>query len=86
MQSATDAAWYQCANGQWNAIPSSAGCTTAFGYCDSPTLGTSVPARTCVQSAASGTWFQCNGQGWVTPVDVAAQTGPIGTCSEMHKL
>jgi hypothetical protein len=45
-----------------------------------------VPPRTCVQSAASSNWFQCNGQSWVTPVDTAAETGPIGACSSWHPL
>ena len=86
VQSATDAAMYQCTAGAWVAKTGTAGCTETYGYCASATLGTSVPARTCVQSAASGSWFQCNGQGWVTSVDTAAQTGPIGACSSWHKL
>jgi hypothetical protein len=86
VQAAGDGAWYECVDGAWAARASSAGCATAYGWCDSATLGKSVPPRSCVQSAASGTWFQCNGQGWVKPVDVAAQTGPIGACSELHPL
>jgi hypothetical protein len=45
-----------------------------------------VPPRTCVQSASTSAWYQCNGQGWVKPVDVANQMGPIGACSEMNPL
>lgn len=86
VQSAADAAWYECTNGAWVARSSSSGCATAYAFCSSPTLGKSVPPRSCVQSAASSTWFQCNGQSWVKPVDVASQSGPIGTCSEMDAL
>jgi hypothetical protein len=39
-----------------------------------------------VQSASTSTWYQCNGQGWVKPVDVTSQSGPIGSCSEWHPL
>lgn len=86
VQSAADAAWYECTNGAWVARSSSAGCASAYAFCSSPTLGKDVPPRACVQSAASSTWFQCNGQDWVKPVDVANQSGPIGTCSEMDAL
>lgn len=86
VQSATDGAWYSCANGTWNAISSTAGCAATYAWCASATLGTNVPPRTCVQSASTSAWYQCNGQGWVKPVDVANQTGPIGACSEMNPL
>ena len=86
VQSAADAAWYQCTNGAWIARSSSAGCATAYGFCSSPTLGTDVPPRACVQSASNSVWYQCNGQEWAKPVDVAGQTGPIGACSEMDAL
>jgi uncharacterized membrane protein YgcG len=86
VQSAGDAAWYQCANGSWTAIADSSGCATAYAWCHSATLGRDVPPRTCVQSAASSTWFQCNGQSWVTPVDTGAQSGPIGACSSWNPL
>jgi hypothetical protein len=81
VESATDANWYQCENGQWNTISSTADCTASFGYCHSATLGKDVPARTCVQSGSSGIWYQCNGQGWASPVDTSAHSGPIGACS-----
>lgn len=86
VQDASDSKWYQCSSGTWVPKSSSAGCATAYGFCNSPTLGIAVPPRSCVQSAASSTWFQCNGQQWVKPVDVAGQTGPIGACSSMHPL
>lgn len=86
VQAASDASWYRCDNGAWDAIDSPAGCATAFAWCDSATLGKSVPPRTCVQSAASGTWFQCNGQNWVTPVDTASESGPLGDCASWNPL
>ena len=86
VQSATDGGWYKCSAGSWVATSSTASCTATYAWCDSPTLGHAVPPRSCVQSAASSTWFQCNGQDWAKPVDVAAKTGPIGACSEMHSL
>jgi len=86
VQSATDAKWYACSAGAWVAKSSSAGCATAYGFCDSATLGEAVAPRTCVQARSNRTWYQCNGQGWVSPVDVAAQEGPLGTCSAMHPL
>jgi hypothetical protein len=86
VQSASDAAWYQCTNGAFTAVSSLASCTSQYAWCSSATLGKSVPPRTCVQSAASSTWFQCNGQGWVTPVDETAESGPIGACSSWNAL
>ena len=86
VQAASDGNWYQCTNGSWNAIASTASCTMSYGWCSSATLGRDVPPRTCVQSAASSNWFQCNGQGWVTPVDTASETGPIGACSSWNPL
>jgi hypothetical protein len=86
VQSASDGAWYQCNNGNWDAKSSSAGCASAYAWCNSATLGKTVPPRTCVQSASSSTWFQCNGQSWVTPVDTAAQSGPIGACASWNPL
>jgi len=86
VQSATDAAWYECTNGAWVARSSSAGCATAYAFCSSPTLGKDVPPRACVQSASNSVWYQCNGQDWAKPVDVAGQTGPIGACSEWDAL
>ena len=86
VQSATDQAWYQCTNGSWTAIASNAGCTTSFAWCNSATLGYAVPPRTCVQSASTSRWYQCNGQNWVTPVDTAAESGPIGACSSWNAL
>jgi hypothetical protein len=86
VQAASDALWYACEAGAWNEIPSSAGCTDAYGWCDSATLGVAVPPRTCVQAASNALWYQCNGQAWVRPVDTAAETGPIGACSSVHPL
>ena len=73
-------------NGAWVAKTSTTGCTATYAFCSSATLGRNVPPRTCVQSAASSVWFQCNGQGWVKPVDVTNEMGPIGACSEMYPL
>jgi len=86
VQQAGDRRWMTCANGQWVARASAAGCATAYGFCDSATLGTSVAPRTCVQAASDAKWYQCNGTGWVAPVNVAAQEGPIGTCAAMRAL
>jgi hypothetical protein len=86
VQSASDAGWYRCSNGTWNAIGSTSGCTSAYAWCSSATLGTTVPPRTCVQARSNSTWYQCNGQGWVTPVDTAAESGPIGACASWHPL
>lgn len=86
VQAANDGLWYECTNGTWTSRSSSTGCATAYGWCTSATLGQDVPPRTCVQAASNSNWYQCNGQGWVTPVDVAAQTGPIGACSTMNPL
>jgi len=86
VQAASDGNWYQCDNGNWDAIASTSGCSDTYAWCYSPTLGESVPPRTCVQSAASSTWFQCNGQAWVTPVDTSSETGPIGDCSDWDPL
>jgi hypothetical protein len=81
VQSATDALWYQCNDGNWDEIPNDNACAVSFGYCNSASLGRDVPARTCVQSASSGTWFQCNGSAWVTPVNTSTRTGALGACS-----
>lgn len=81
VQSATDALWYQCNDGNWDGIPDANACAVSYGYCDSASLGRAVPARTCVQSASSGTWFQCNGSAWVTPVNTSTRTGALGACS-----
>ena len=86
VQSEADAKWYACSAGAWVAKSSTSGCAATYGYCDSATLGASVAPRTCVQARSNSTWYQCNGQGWVAPVDVAAQDGPLGTCSSMHAL
>lgn len=86
VQSASDAAWYACNNGNWEARSSSAGCAASYGYCDSATLGTEVAPRTCVQAASNSQWYQCNGQSWVTPVDTSAQSGPLGVCASWHPL
>ena len=86
VQAANDGLWYECTNGSWTSRSSSTGCATAFGWCSSATLGRNVPPRTCVQAASNSSWYQCNGQGWVTPVEVAAQTGPIGACATMNPL
>ena len=86
VQSASDDSWYQCDNGSWDAISSTAGCTDTYAWCYSPTLGEDVAPRTCVQSASTGTWYQCNGQAWVTPVDTSSETGPIGDCSDWDPL
>ncbi len=87
VQSASDGDWYICADGEWDAHSGSGGsCAEAYGWCESATLGESVPPRTCVQAASDGDWYQCNGQGWVTPVDPDAGTGPIGDCSSVHAL
>ena len=86
VQSASDESWYQCTNGTWDSIDSSASCDVAYAWCDSATLGESVPPLTCVQSASSGTWFQCNGQTWVTPVDTSSESGPLGDCASWNPL
>ena len=87
VQAATDSQWYECNNGSWDGIASSAACTgEVYGFCDSATLGTSVPARTCVQSASTGTWYQCNGTTWVSPVSTSTETGALGACSSWHAL
>ncbi len=86
VQAASDSLWYQCDNGAWTGIASSASCTVAYGYCDSATLGYAVAPRTCVQSAASGTWYQCNGTSWVSPVSTATRSGALGACSSWHAL
>jgi hypothetical protein len=86
VQAASDGLWYQCDNGAWADIASSASCSLAYGYCDSATLGYAVPARTCVQSASTGTWYQCNGSEWVAPVSTSARTGALGACSSWNAL
>jgi len=87
VQAASDSQWYQCDNGNWDSIASSAACGgEVYGFCQSATLGTSVPARTCVQSASTSTWYQCNGTTWVSPVSTSSETGPLGDCSSWHAL
>jgi hypothetical protein len=86
VQSATDGLMYKCSAGDFVQTSSTSTCTSIYRYCSSATLGRSVPPRTCVQAASNSTWYQCNGQGWVTPVDVATEEGPIGACSTMHPL
>jgi hypothetical protein len=87
VQSASDEAWYRCANGAWQAISSASSCGGAiYAWCESATLGRAVPPRTCVQSASNSAWYQCNGQGWVKPVDTAAETGALGACSSWNPL
>lgn len=88
VQAASDAKWYTCTNGAWVARSSSAGCAAAatYGWCESATLGRSVAPRTCVEAASDHTWYQCDGHTWVNPVSSAAQSGPAGSCSEMHPL
>ncbi len=84
---AEDAKWYRCdAGGGWTQRTSSSGCADAFAWCPSATLGRKVQPRTCVQAASDNKWYQCNGQTWVTPVDPAAQAGPIGACSTFNAL
>lgn len=56
------------------------------GECYSPTLDMDVPATTCVQARSNGVWYQCNGDVWVTPVDTATQSGPLGACSASYPL
>jgi hypothetical protein len=56
------------------------------GTCDSATLGREVPAGTCVQARSDSKWYQCNGDTWVTPVDVAAESGPLGHCITWNPL
>jgi hypothetical protein len=86
MQSADDAQWYTCDDGQWVSRASDAGCDIAYGFCYSPTLGIDVAPRSCVQAQSNGTWYQCNGQAWVSPVDTAARTGALGDCSDWYPL
>lgn len=86
VQAASDGNWYQCDNGDWSEISSTSSCGATYAWCHSATLGTDVPPRTCVQSASSSTWYQCNGTDWATPVDVAAETGPLGACSSWNPL
>jgi hypothetical protein len=83
---AEDAKWYECDGGAWTSRTSSTGCATAYAWCNSATLGKKVQPRTCVQAASNSVWYQCNGQSWVTPVDTAAQSGPIGDCSTWNPL
>lgn len=83
---AEDAKWYACDDGAWLGRSSSTGCDAAYAWCHSATLGMQVPPRTCVQAASNGVWYQCNGQSWVTPVEVAAQTGALGACSSWNPL
>jgi hypothetical protein len=82
LQSASDAAWYHCVDGNWESGQTN--CTTSYGWCDSATLGQSVPPRTCVQAKSDSVWYQCTADGWSTPVSNGA--GPLGTCSSMHPL
>jgi hypothetical protein len=87
VQAATDSQWYECNNGAWDGIASSASCSgEVYGFCASATLGTSVPPRTCVQSASTGTWYQCNGTTWVSPVSTSTESGALGACSSWHAL
>jgi hypothetical protein len=86
VQDAVDAKWYQCTDGVMTPRANSTGCASAFAYCSSATLGKNVPPRTCVQARSDSKWYQCNGQSWVTPVDTAAQSGPIGTCATWNPL
>lgn len=82
-----DATWQRCdAGGVWTPRSSSSGCAEAFAWCSSATLGRKVQPRTCVQAASDSKWYQCNGQTWVTPVDTATQSGPIGACSTFNAL
>ena len=82
-----DATWQRCdAGGVWTPRSSSSGCAEAFAWCPSATLGKKVQPRTCVQAASDSKWYQCNGQTWVTPVDTATQSGPIGACSTFNAL
>lgn len=85
-QSATDAQWYTCTNGQWVSRASRTGCAVAYGYCQSATLGIAVPPRSCVQAASNSVWYQCNGQGWVSPVNTTTKTGALGACSSWNPL
>jgi hypothetical protein len=63
-----------------------AGCTQTYAWCQSATLGRSVPPRTCVQAASDRIWYQCDGTGWSTPVDASAATGPAGACVHSYPL
>lgn len=83
---AEDAKWQECKAGVMTPRANSTGCVEKFAWCSSATLGKNVQPRTCVQAASDSKWYQCNGQTWVTPVDVAAQTGPIGSCSSFNPL
>ena len=85
-QSAADAKWYTCTDGQWEPRASRTGCAVAYGFCSSATLGIDVPPRTCVQAASNSTWYQCNGTAWVTPVNTTTKTGALGACSSWNPL
>ncbi len=82
LQSASDASWYTCDNGNWD--PGQNNCTTSYAWCDSATLGQSVPPRTCVQSKYDSVWYQCTANGWSTPAD--SNSGPLGACSASYPL
>ncbi|HEX7704321.1 MAG TPA: GH25 family lysozyme [Kofleriaceae bacterium] len=86
VQSASDAAWYQCSSGMWVARSSASSCTQSFAWCASATLGASEPPRTCVQAASDHVWYQCDGTTWASPVSTSTGMGPAGACSSEHSL
>jgi hypothetical protein len=81
VQSATDAAWYQCSDGTW--LRGSSGCTASYAWCRSDTLGKDVAPRSCVQSRFDQKWYQCTASGWEIETNGA---GPLGTCAAEYSL
>ncbi len=84
VQSASDGNFYECDNGNWDAIADTSACSETYAFCESATLGYAVPPRTCVQSGTTGIWYQCNGESWVSPVDTDSEAGPVGDCSDWY--
>jgi hypothetical protein len=82
VQSASDAAWYHCSDGDW--LSGRSGCAASYAWCHSATLGRDVPPRTCVQSRSDEVWYQCTASGWATPV--ADGAGPLGICAAEYSL
>src|SRR5262249_56064122 len=68
VQAASDQKWYQCNDGAWTAITSTAGCTTTFAWCQSATLGRAVAPRSCVQASSDNQWYQCHPHTLVHPL------------------
>ena len=54
------------------------------GSCFSPTLGKTMPPKTCVQSRGNDIWYQCSDGVWLR--GVTGNTGPLGACSSTHPL